>query len=177
MMSEAYIDLAVAMLEDMHASGEEQIDRSSIQRQTGEQAESFIQMMESADLLEIEGDPDIYFITPLAYELLESKSLRFYLKGQAGLLEDEDFRDQKEEDDDGFPRLIHLEALARPGGRSVYSTILLFALVMAVVMVISNGLRPSSNKEAPLLELSEEEQQAILDSANAYLQSRSDSLD
>lgn len=158
---------ALEILLKVYSSEEEKIHRETIENEVEAGTDEFIAFMEKIDLLETESDPNVYFLTPMAYELLERKSLEDYLYHVFNPADQSE--NSEEVDDDDFPVLINLESFARPGGRSIYTTILLFALIMALVMVVSNGIRPSSNSDEVYPGLSEEAQQAIIDSVEEFL--------
>jgi hypothetical protein len=160
-MKEEFQRPALEILLKIYSSEEERISKELIVEEVGEETEEFLDFMHKIDLLETENDPDVYFLTTMAYELLEKQTLEDYLYG---VFYKHELEEEKEENDEGFPLIFDLEAVARPGGRSIYSTILLFALIMALVMIVSNGIRPSKQDTDDYPELTEEAKKAILDS-------------
>lgn len=150
-------------------SEEETVSKDEVKALLGEDYNGFIQFMLDADLLELENEADVFYLSPMVYELLENKNLEYYLSALFNN-EPNQIAFKNRVDDEGFPLLFDLRSINQQGGRSIYSTILIFALAMAGVMIVSNILMPTSSKEEEVSKVLSKEEQRILDSANAYLE-------
>lgn len=71
------------ILNQIHNSPEERLNKNDFRKPNGtkhKDVDSIVSILESFELIETEKDPDIYYLTPEAYELLETGGIHFIRK-------------------------------------------------------------------------------------------------